>query len=73
LRLIVVSLPGISDGLQLRRGPSNGHGTFPNDGGMKARSRLRLPSFKSISRPQHVHFWFHPEGYQPLITVFLNT
>jgi len=23
---------------------------------------------RSIMRPQHVHFWFHAEGYQPLIT-----
>src|ERR1700752_620366 len=23
---------------------------------------------RSVMRPQHVHFWFHAEGYQPLIT-----
>src|SRR5271156_1464137 len=23
---------------------------------------------RSIMRPQHVHFWFHADGYQPLIT-----
>jgi hydroxyquinol 1,2-dioxygenase len=23
---------------------------------------------RSIMRPQHVHFWFHAEGYEPLIT-----
>ena len=23
---------------------------------------------RAIMRPQHVHFWFHAEGYQPLIT-----
>ena len=23
---------------------------------------------RPIMRPQHVHFWFHAEGYQPLIT-----
>jgi hydroxyquinol 1,2-dioxygenase len=28
---------------------------------------------RPIMRPQHVHFWFHAEGYQPLITqVFLR-
>ena len=28
---------------------------------------------RSIMRPQHVHFWFHADGYQPLITqVFLR-
>ncbi|SOX54816.1 hydroxyquinol 1,2-dioxygenase [Mycobacterium ahvazicum] len=23
---------------------------------------------RSVMRPQHVHFWFHADGYQPLIT-----
>jgi hydroxyquinol 1,2-dioxygenase len=23
---------------------------------------------RSVMRPQHVHFWFHAEGYEPLIT-----
>ena len=23
---------------------------------------------RSAMRPQHVHFWFHADGYQPLIT-----
>jgi len=28
---------------------------------------------RSVMRPQHVHFWFHADGYQPLITqVFLR-
>jgi hydroxyquinol 1,2-dioxygenase len=28
---------------------------------------------RSVMRPQHVHFWIHAEGYQPLITqVFLR-
>ena len=28
---------------------------------------------RSVMRPQHVHFWIHAEGYEPLITqVFLR-
>jgi hydroxyquinol 1,2-dioxygenase len=28
---------------------------------------------RPVMRPQHTHFWFHPEGYEPLITqVFLK-